>query len=212
MAVRWSALWAGRHLTPIRFLVLISVRGWVDPRAIVRPERLGELKKNLTHRDLNPRPSCLQHSALTTTLPRAPSFTPSFLNYNKLQRQQLKQWEQGYGVPVWNRTTTPQFTASFLPETSCCELASEDQFYLQCKNRKICRCEWMSKSKWTFGLPTESDTSGRSWELSDLTIEWDKNRLWFKRRIVYPINSICTQVTEDTIGISSYVLLFQHWS
>jgi hypothetical protein len=37
----------------------------------VWPERLGKFK-NLPHRVSNPRPFCLQHSALTTTLPRAP--------------------------------------------------------------------------------------------------------------------------------------------
>jgi hypothetical protein len=44
MMVRLSALHAGRPLPRGRLLVLISVICWVDPRAIVQLERLGQLK------------------------------------------------------------------------------------------------------------------------------------------------------------------------
>jgi hypothetical protein len=45
MAAMLSALGAARFLSPGKFLVLFSVRGCVDPRAIVRLEGLGKLKK-----------------------------------------------------------------------------------------------------------------------------------------------------------------------
>jgi hypothetical protein len=44
MAVKLSALRAGRPLLPRIFLVLICIRGWVDPSVIVRLEGLGKLK------------------------------------------------------------------------------------------------------------------------------------------------------------------------
>jgi hypothetical protein len=44
MAVRLSALRAHRTLPPGRFLVLISVRGWVHPTVIVSLGGLGQLK------------------------------------------------------------------------------------------------------------------------------------------------------------------------
>jgi hypothetical protein len=74
MAVRLSALGAGRPLLPLRLLVLIFITGWVDSRAIWRLEGLGKLKKsnalieNRT-RDL-PAFSVVPQP---TTLPRAPA-------------------------------------------------------------------------------------------------------------------------------------------
>jgi hypothetical protein len=46
MAVSLSAYAPAAFCPPGIFLVLVSVRGWVDPRAIARLEGLGQLKKS----------------------------------------------------------------------------------------------------------------------------------------------------------------------
>jgi hypothetical protein len=59
MVMRLSALRPGSPVPPGRFLVPISLRSWVDLRAIVRLEGLGELKKFnvlIGNRILNYRP------------------------------------------------------------------------------------------------------------------------------------------------------------
>jgi hypothetical protein len=43
-----------RPLSPGRFLVVISVRGWVDLRVIVRLERLGKLENPMTSSGIEP--------------------------------------------------------------------------------------------------------------------------------------------------------------
>jgi hypothetical protein len=66
--VRLSALSTG-HLYPQKtFLVLNSVRVWVDPRTIVRPEGLRQLKIPVTPSEINPATfrfvaQCLNHCA-----------------------------------------------------------------------------------------------------------------------------------------------------
>jgi hypothetical protein len=54
MAVRLSDLSVGRPLPPGRFLVLISIRGCINPRAIMRLERLGKLKNQMTSSEIEP--------------------------------------------------------------------------------------------------------------------------------------------------------------
>jgi hypothetical protein len=75
MAVRLSALLAGHPLPLGRFPVLISVRGWVDTRAIVRLEGLHRLKNQWPNRESNPWPSSLSHSASTNCATACPEGT-----------------------------------------------------------------------------------------------------------------------------------------
>jgi hypothetical protein len=71
MAVRLSALRAG-HLLPLgRFLILISVRGLVDPRAIVRLEGLGQLNNPVTSLGIEPATFRLVAVPQRTTLLRS---------------------------------------------------------------------------------------------------------------------------------------------
>jgi hypothetical protein len=56
MAVKLSALRARSPLPPRKFLVLISIRGWVNFSATVRLEGLGQLKNPVTSLEIEPAP------------------------------------------------------------------------------------------------------------------------------------------------------------
>jgi hypothetical protein len=90
MTVRLSALRAGHPLPLGRLLVLISVKGWVDTRAIVRLEGLGQLKNTMTSSGIE-RETFRLCSIVSqpTTLPRAPVTTGNYNNLTDMHTLQI---------------------------------------------------------------------------------------------------------------------------
>jgi hypothetical protein len=101
MAVRLSALRAASPLLPGRFLVLNSVRGWVDPRVILRI-RSNEEPDGLIGNGIRDLPACSKKSKPITLL-RAPCF--------RWQRQEM--WELFWWETCWEKTVTLKYILYF---------------------------------------------------------------------------------------------------
>jgi hypothetical protein len=84
MAVRLSSLRAGRPLPPGRFLVLISIRGCLDPRAIVRLGKNRSFDNPMTSSDIEPKTFRLVREWLNQLRYRVPQIMLS-TNYKPIR-------------------------------------------------------------------------------------------------------------------------------
>jgi hypothetical protein len=100
MTVKLSTLRAGRPPLPRkRFLVLISVRGWVDPRVRVRLEGLCQLEKTMTSSGTEPATFRLIAQYLNQLRYRAPHYIYS-LTDSRISQHSMEP-EEGEVTRKW---------------------------------------------------------------------------------------------------------------
>jgi hypothetical protein len=184
MAVRLLAVRAGRPLPPGRFLVLISVRSWVEHKAIAQLEALRQLKNPMIS-GIEPTTFRLDNWLFSTE--------PFFVTT-------LKGPPTKHSLYCWGVFTDPLPSNGFIRH--CCVTGSEyDALTISIDGCTTAPCSLVAGSSTTV---TSSFKAGKSWEKCRICLNTVSTSIFqILPQRSYTTN-ICTVVTRNYFGQGIY--------